>query len=660
MKLPKLKCERAFLCVFVFACAMLSWQGPSALAENCPFIAGDECDDCIQVVEGLYQGTTAGKTGEFDDTSCTDGDVIDVWHCFTAGSTGLARANLCLSEFDTSLAVFSACGGVQIVCNDDACGPAGEPARNSAIEWTVFAGETYYLRLSGYLGAVGDYTLALDILASPANGGEACASCTIIGDGVVVGSSELSDDRWYCYTAACAGRVTASTCTGTSFDTILTVFDACDGNMVVQDDVACGIQNRGSIVEWFADVNANYYINVSGFNGDTGLFTLDVSCDGCLEDPTGDFDANGIVDARDLVPFIAALSVNSASGVDRCAGDFDQSGAVDASDIMPMVTTLLRAHVPRSEGDFCSDCIAVTEGLYFGSTTDNTGYADESECADGDLIDEWYCFTASQTGYAVAGLCQSGFDTTLAIYRRCGGELIACNDDSCGPVNQPEWQSSAVWDTTAGETYYLRISGFLNETGDYTLYLNSFDSMGEFQLDGEDCARSINLSEGATQGATDFAILGARWYRYTATCVGRVSISTCAGTDFDTILTVYDRCDGSVIVQDDDACGLQNLGSIVRWFVQPGQSFLVEVRGYNGATGPFELNVECAPCFEIPHGDFNDDRRVNALDMRAFIEALLDQSCTASSRCAGDFDQSGMIDANDVAPMISRLLSENP
>ena len=77
---------------------------------------GDECGDPIAIGDGVWAGTTADNTGSTgDDTTCTFNDTIDEWYCYTATCTGTATASFCSgggsATFDTTLAVFSACGG---------------------------------------------------------------------------------------------------------------------------------------------------------------------------------------------------------------------------------------------------------------------------------------------------------------------------------------------------------------------------------------------------------------------------------------------------------------------------------------------------------------------------------------------------------------------
>ena len=68
-------------------------------------------------------------------------------------------------------------------------------------------------------------------------------------------------------------------------------------------------------------------------------------------------------------------------------------------------------------------------------------------------------------------LCDSNFDTTLAIYDRCEGIELSCNDNSCG------LQSMLVKPLTSGHEYLIRVAGYNQSSGDYTLTIAT-DTLG--------------------------------------------------------------------------------------------------------------------------------------------------------------------------------------
>lgn len=60
------------------------------------------------------------------------------------------------STFDTTLAVFDQCAGNELACNDDLC---DDP--NSEIIMLMTGGNTYLVRVAGFDGATGNYTLTV-------------------------------------------------------------------------------------------------------------------------------------------------------------------------------------------------------------------------------------------------------------------------------------------------------------------------------------------------------------------------------------------------------------------------------------------------------------------------------------------------------------------
>lgn len=133
--------------------------------ENCstfvcpiPPPANDTCETCIALTTGQnYDGTSFGATGT--DTTCSLNDTKDVWHCWTATCTGRARIATCGSSFDTTLAVYDACNGTQLACNDDGC---STQALRSQILLDVVEGNTYKIRVAGRNNATGNYRVTVD------------------------------------------------------------------------------------------------------------------------------------------------------------------------------------------------------------------------------------------------------------------------------------------------------------------------------------------------------------------------------------------------------------------------------------------------------------------------------------------------------------------
>ncbi|NNF42972.1 MAG: hypothetical protein HKN62_07970 [Phycisphaerales bacterium] len=128
--------------------------------------------------------------------------------------------------------------------------------------------------------------------------------------------------------------------------------------------------------------------------------------------------------------------------------------------------------------DDCADAPVVGPGVYGFSTLDSTTDGPDlpAACDEGSGVtlgkDVWMWFVADCDGMATASVCDATFDTRLAVYddAGCSGELLACDDDSCGDDGTRSETSFAV---TAGGRYLVRIGlGDTVERGEGTLTLS--------------------------------------------------------------------------------------------------------------------------------------------------------------------------------------------
>ncbi len=271
-------------------------------------MAGDECECAIPVGNETVLGNlndNSGSTG--DDSSCAFNDNIDEWYCYTALSDGTLTVTTCNpgSDIDTVLSAFDACGGVEIICNDDTVGSPIECVleglnRLSTISFAVVEKTTYYIRVSPFnddLDFTGSGTGAYEItFAGPTvSTGDECPDAVAIGEECIVRDLSLNTgstgddsscafndtiDEWLVYTASADGRIRITTCKpGTEFDTTLSVFDDCPENsgaeIICNDDTvgapaACDLSglNRKSTVEIDVINGDQYFIRVGVFNDD--------------------------------------------------------------------------------------------------------------------------------------------------------------------------------------------------------------------------------------------------------------------------------------------------------------------------------------------------------------------------------------------------------
>ncbi len=255
--------------------------------------ANDLCANSTLVACGsTTTGSTVGATSDAVGTCTTTlGSAPSVWYR-VVGTGGSTTVSLCGSSYDTKVGVFSGtCGALVCVAgNDDFC------SLQSQVTFNTVSGTTYYIMVTGFSTAAGSFTMNVTCATAPpppppANN-DNCANATPIAcggtaSGTTVGATtdgpaasctgaSVAPDRWY--TVVGTGfAITATTCTGTSYDSKLDIYTGACGSLVsvACNDDACGLQ---STVTWASTVGVTYRIRVHGFVGATGAYTLGVTC----------------------------------------------------------------------------------------------------------------------------------------------------------------------------------------------------------------------------------------------------------------------------------------------------------------------------------------------------------------------------------------------
>jgi len=129
----------------------------------CSAAPGDECSSALAASDGGNAFDTNGMSAsdpQPDDTMCAgtylDWDFSpDVWLEYVA-TGGLTTFDTCgTADYDTSIVLYEGCD-TQVACNGDGAGCAGY---TSSMEYNCTAGQTYYIRIGGWQGAVGTGTL---------------------------------------------------------------------------------------------------------------------------------------------------------------------------------------------------------------------------------------------------------------------------------------------------------------------------------------------------------------------------------------------------------------------------------------------------------------------------------------------------------------------
>ncbi len=402
--------------------------GACANVSDCPGgggggLANDDCGDAIVIGDGVTPFTTVGSTGT-DITSCTFNDTNDVWFEYVATCTGFATATTCGgASYDTALAAFSACGGAELACNDDACG------LQSTISFPVTAGTSYWVRVSGYNGATGTGDLTLSCLDEadlppnndcadvipvviPVPGGQSFSGDATGATDNSIGGSYGAPQVWEAFTITECSDVTIDLC----------------GSPSVFDPMFIGISS--GCPAGFPD---NYVFST----------TWAFSCgDGNIE-----------LFFLNLQPGTYYVPIYASPG-----GPYVLN-----------VTTAVCAGAP--ENDECADAVVIGDGVTPFTTLGSTGM-DITSCTFEDVNDVWFEYVATCTGVATATTCNdANYDSALAAFSDCGGAELACNDDAagCGLT------STITFPVVAGTSYWIRVSGFSGASGTGNLTMSCND-----------------------------------------------------------------------------------------------------------------------------------------------------------------------------------------
>ena len=388
---------------------------------------------------------TPSAGGTLNPVPCgASASTPDVWYTVTAICTAPMTIDTCQPcapnpTFDTVLSVYNNnCAALVQVpavwpyysCNDDTGGACG---LRSTIYFQAVAGQTYRVRVSGFAGSTGWFSIrATQSTAPPINdqcsgaitvtvGNPAACGSTLCGATPTpagnlfptpCGASANTPDVWYKFTPQCSGVVTMNTC-GTcppagTFDTVLSVYTGiCPGPL---NQVAGGCNDDAgpngpcpwtlqSYVSFNATAGVTYYIRVSGWSGSTGDFRL---------------------------------NINQTS--------------------------------PPPANDLCPNATVVTAGSYAWNNCGANNVGPGSPC--GMNNDVWFSYTPACSGLVMVNTCLSGLNTVLAVYSGSCNALnfIGCNDNAGAGSCNGSLQSYLTFNATAGVTYRIRV-GSIGATG---------------------------------------------------------------------------------------------------------------------------------------------------------------------------------------------------
>ncbi|MEO8068722.1 MAG: T9SS type A sorting domain-containing protein [Flavobacteriales bacterium] len=401
------------------------------------------------------------------------------------------------------------------------------------------------------------------ILGSNFNGDMTCGA----GASGAVITVTPTNARWWTWTPASNGLAVASSCdNGTSDDTHVTVHTgSCGGLTVVgsNDDAGCGPLGYQSSFGWLVNGGTQYYIEWDDRWQSTG-HTWDLSLVPCAT-PAHDVCSAEIPGNQPLAP----------------GGSFTLTG----------------------DGTCADDDIGIA-GIFGAGTT---GYV-------------WATFQLTSCADVVIDYCGSPTFTngSLNMYTDCSG---------VGPVNSQSFDFGCFDGNPrifynslpAGVYYYPILTGNAWAGNVYNVTVTA--STAVIPCQPNTCSDALPLSCGGTVSGTTVSNSNTQgpsvclpnhvgpgpngWYYIDAVSTEDITASTCVGTTYNSMITVYDagvspgNCNALVcLTGNDDNCGAgTNTPSEVNWPAVAGHRYYVVVHGPGGfvnSTGTFSLNITCA------------------------------------------------------------------
>lgn len=426
-----------------------------------------------------------------------------------------------------------------IDANDDSDDQCGLPyvSRESTVQWCSAPGQVYHVLVHGFNDEVGSFGLdvtadstlcGLTLNCAPPNdtcsgaipiardGSNLAATMLIDNNGASTGADATTcygfeKDLWFSYIPECNGQLWVDTCqvgVGSAADTVVGVYDACGGNEIDCNDdysdpsIDCGHRSN-VIVPMYA--NQEVAIRVGTFPGtNAGTMPLRVTevpgaivflggnetlfqgasqvvhatvYGGC---PPFVFTATDVPPGMTYAPLADDFSL---TGTPTVAGDYTVHVDVCSRDPFNPECASGDLHVQvLPTNDACADAVPVSEGSFaFGNAFATTDGPDEpSQCDYAGYTDVgsdvWYRYTSSCSGIATADLCDSAYDTKVAVYDGSTCPLmasaIACNDDACG---DDSLKSRVEFSVSEGESYLVRVGGYAEAQGAGRLTLTCFN-----------------------------------------------------------------------------------------------------------------------------------------------------------------------------------------
>jgi PKD repeat protein len=439
----------------------------------------DVCASAIDVVVngGYINVNNSNTVTNGPNPSCGGSTLIrDVWYKFVHIGGNVVVQTQLGTNTDTRLAVYTACGGTQLACNDDYGGTYRSYIALSCTQLVV--GNTYYIQAGGYNAVVGAFTMSVS-----ATGVNGCtnplatnySSCATIDDGSCVFPTLTAQFSY----APVANNCTNIQYTSTSSGNITGYNWSFPGGTPSSSNLANPIVSYPSAGAYSATLmvtdvnNATNSVTNNNVNVVAGNFvTVDITPDA---NPTQTswkiFNENNIVIAQGTTNDATLCISNTCHRFEIY--DTGNNGLTGSGNYKIYLNGIQVAsgqafedldirYINCPAGVSCDNAITAQLGL--------------NNVIDGD---EWFTFTPSVNGQYKISTCNlATCDTKIWVYDYCimanfdetNEATYTYNDDLCGV------QAEANMFMTGGTTYFVRVGSTGSCAG--TAYDVNFEYVG--------------------------------------------------------------------------------------------------------------------------------------------------------------------------------------
>ncbi len=604
-------------------------------------------DECINAIPLDINGDTVmfSNTGTVTDAAnptCGGTNAIkDVWFSFiyTGGNISITT-HLTGTLTDTRMALYSSCGGPQIVCNDDFGGTYASQINIGCPTLTL--GTTYYLQVGGYQSLTGTFGLSIvstavvgctDPNASNfnacatidgnncliTNANDACDNAVLLlpnsgavnttnidaSSGATPGCGGAIKDVWFKFVYQ-GGNYTltlgASTATDTTqlVDTQMAVYESCGGSIIACDDddaagnysmirFGCpqGNGTGGAFEDDQLEIGHTYYVQVGGYNNTEGLFSIHLTTAtvaGCTDPDASNYNTCATQDngTCEFPPIAANFYYNVVSNNNNCY-TIQYNNSSEGNQVSHQWTFDGSVDVFNSSDE--NPVVTYPGPGVFAATlvvTDPMGIS--SSITQNIIVTEAQILTIDvtadnlpqQTTWKVFNA------ENVLVAQGTTNDATLCIANECHRVEFYDTGNNGICCTNGNGGFNIFLNGVSVATG---------GAFGNYTFIEVNCAQG-STCEDPIIATLDTLVVPApnTWYAFTPSVNGQYRISTCGLANCNTTIWMYDYCNmanfdesnAATYTYNDDFCGEQ---AEITPYLEGGITYYVRVGDHNNDCG---------------------------------------------------------------------------